>query len=528
MPSTFQFQPYRSDAPRTVADIMLTGGAQQAAAIRASGEARARAASAIGQDAAGTISTIQQERRDAPIRALQVQNLQNETALGTAKVAAVNRAKLGQDVLATAVRQFGDDADKVVKFVSANGFSDLADGYLQTHDLLQKVRKGAIADQDSANAFEGEILSRIAKLDTPESKQAAWTAAQGSLRAHGLDTSSLSPTWDDAQAAEQIALYGPKPQLETVAPGGTVIDKNNPTAPLFTAPNPSAQETARHNSAMEAIAKLTAGRAEAAQRETERHNRAVEAETAKKDAAAASDVTQLTPEGLDAAAMMFAKTGQLPALGMGDKTTRKAIINRAAVMVPGLDVASAKADYDANRKSLDNIAGTLDTLESFSKAAGKNLDQFVELAKNLPDSGVPWANTPLRLLNDKLVGAEWAPAVNAARAVATREVARITGDPKLKGVLSDAARHEVDQLVPGDITFAQLKRVIPVIRRDMENVHGSLTEQKTAIQGRIKLGQSSSQGQSGGNITVTAPDGSVHAFATQAQADTFKSLAGIK
>lgn len=203
---------------------------------------------------------------------------------------------------------------------------------------------------------------------------------------------------------------------------------------------------------------------------------------------AKGDVTNLTPEGLDAAAMMFAKTGQLPALGMGDKTTRKQIINRAAVMVPGLDVASAKADFEANKKSLDNISGTLDTLESFSKASSKNLDQFVGLASKLPDSGVPWANTPLRYVTDKMAGGEYMPAINAARAVATREIARITSDPKLRGVLSDSARQEVDSLIPADITFNQLKRVVPVLLRDMANVHDSLSEQKTAIQGRIKLG----------------------------------------
>jgi hypothetical protein len=209
---------------------------------------------------------------------------------------------------------------------------------------------------------------------------------------------------------------------------------------------------------------------------------------------AKADVTQLTPEGLDAAAMMFAKTGQLPPLGNGDRETRKKIINRAAVMVPGLDVASAKADFDSNRKSLDNITGTLDTLESFSKASSRNLDQFVGLASKLPDSGVPWANTPLRYVTDKMAGGEYMPAINAARAVATREIARITSDPKLRGVLSDSARQEVDSLVPADITFNQLKKVVPVLLKDMANVHDSLSEQKTAIQGRIKLGQTPAPG----------------------------------
>lgn len=199
----------------------------------------------------------------------------------------------------------------------------------------------------------------------------------------------------------------------------------------------------------------------------------------------------------------FATTGLIPPLGMGKAAAamRKQVIEGAAADFPNVTIASNAANFKANQDSLKNITGTLDTLESFSKAAGKNLDQFVSLANKIPDTGVPWANTPIRLLNDKMVGAEYAPAVNAARAVATREVARITGDPKLKGVLSDAARAEVDGLVPQDITINQLKRVIPVLLNDMSNVHTSLSEQKDAINSRI--------GVSGSTPAVTAPKFSV-------------------
>ena len=208
-----------------------------------------------------------------------------------------------------------------------------------------------------------------------------------------------------------------------------------------------------------------------------------------KAAQSQGDKTDLTPQGLDAAAMMFAKTGQLPALGMGDKTTRKAIINRAAAMVPGLDVAGAKADYGANQSSLKNVTGTLDNLTAFENTAGKNLDQFLSLAAKVPDTGSPWLNTPLRLLNDKMVGSENQAAFSAARDVALREIARVTNDPKLSGVLSDSARQEVSSLSPKDATFAQIKKVASVLKQDMANVHSSLSDQREAIQGRIKLGR---------------------------------------
>lgn len=202
--------------------------------------------------------------------------------------------------------------------------------------------------------------------------------------------------------------------------------------------------------------------------------------------AAAGDVTSLTPEGLDAAATMFAKTGQLPALGMGDKQTRKQIINRAAAMMPGLDIASAKADYGANTDSLKNVTKTLDTLTAFENTAGKNLDQFLALAAKVPDTGIPWLNAPIRSLNLAGLGSGEQAAANAARVVALREIARVTNDPKLSGVLSDSARKEVSDLSPESATFAQIRTVAQTLKNDMANVHSSLDDQKSAIVGRLR------------------------------------------
>lgn len=240
MPSTFQFEPYRSDAPRTIADIMLRSGDQQAAALRASGEMKARAAAQIGSEAAGTISAIQQERRDAPIRALQIHNLQNQTTEGDLQIQAHKRALMGSQVLAMAIKQYGDNPEQVGKFLVANGFNDVADGYVKTQDLLSSLRKGDIADQDAAHAFEGEALKRVIGITDADpavqqqKRQAAWTALQGGLKAHlgkHYDEAGLSPTWDDAQAQQQVALYGAKPEPFIIHEGDIVGDKGNLSGP---------------------------------------------------------------------------------------------------------------------------------------------------------------------------------------------------------------------------------------------------------------------------------------------------------
>lgn len=216
---------------------------------------------------------------------------------------------------------------------------------------------------------------------------------------------------------------------------------------------------------------------------------------------------QLTGQSLDMAAENYFSTGQLPT-GMRSPAMSASIINRAAALHPNgtNDLAGNRAAYEANKKSYDNVTGTLDTLTAFENSAGKNLDQFLGLVGKLPDTGVPWLNTPVRLLNDKLVGNEWAPAVNAAKEVGLREIARVTNDPKLSGSLTDSARQEVQNFSPTNATLPQIKNVLNVLRTDMKNVEGSLGQQKADIGTRLGIKPSSSQ------ATGTAPSPSTKVY----------------
>jgi hypothetical protein len=194
----------------------------------------------------------------------------------------------------------------------------------------------------------------------------------------------------------------------------------------------------------------------------------------------------LQGDALDQSADRYLQTGQLPA-GMRSPGMAAAIINRAAQRGQGQSIAANTAAYGANKASYDNVTKTLDTLSGFENAAVKNIDMFKSLTSKLPDSGVPWINTPLRLLDEKAVGAEWMPAINAAREIANREVARVTNDPKLAGVLSDSARQEVSSMNPKDATLAQIMHVTDLMKQDMANVHSSLAMQKDDIGKRLGI-----------------------------------------
>lgn len=238
----------------------------------------------------------------------------------------------------------------------------------------------------------------------------------------------------------------------------------------------------------------------------------------------------LTPSARDQMATYFATTGQLPNLGMGAAVaqTRAEIINRAAEMFPNVTFASNAANYQANKASLKNVQGTLDTLSAFENSGLKNLKMFTDAAAQIPDTGIPWLNVPVRMLDEKLVGDQNMSVVNAARQIGLREIARVTNDPKLSGVLSDSARKEVQDFSPTNATLPQIIAVAKTLQQDMANVHSSLSDQRDAINNRIGTNPTAKPAGGGaassGGYSVTDGNGKVHPFATQAQADAFKAL----
>lgn len=280
------------------------------------------------------------------------------------------------------------------------------------------------------------------------------------------------------------------------------------------------KETARHNAEMEKIANLTAGRETARDAEIRRHNLATESQN--------EAAPTLTPEAVKLTARQFAMTGNLPPMGMGKTgaAMRATIINAAADEYKGLDLASQKAAYEANKKSLDGLQKQRDAISAFEQTASKNIDIFLDTAGKVVDTGSPLANGLLRQASGKLLGSPDQAAYDAARQVAVNEIAKITSNPNLSGTLSDSARHEIEAFNPQSATLAQSVKVMRLLKQDMANRASSMDDQIKAVQQRIATPPGQSSG--GGAVTVTDPQGGTHTFPSQAAADAFKAKAGIK
>lgn len=212
-----------------------------------------------------------------------------------------------------------------------------------------------------------------------------------------------------------------------------------------------------------------------------------------------SVTVQLTPGGQAIYDRALQTTGQPIAIprGPGGQQVISAL-NRIGANDPTINLGSTKADYKADSGSLAGLQKQRDAVGAFEQTASANLNLFLSAASKIPDSGVPWVNTPLRMLTSNVVGSENMAAVNAARQVANNEIAKVTSNPTLAGTLSDSARHEVEAYNPQNATFKQTLAVANILRQDMANRRVALDQGIAQIKGRI----------SGNPNTAGAPDNS--------------------
>lgn len=197
----------------------------------------------------------------------------------------------------------------------------------------------------------------------------------------------------------------------------------------------------------------------------------------------------MTPEAFDQAAEKYYQTGTMPQMGRNAQgmALQRAVMNRTAELHPGASLAEGSAEYAANKDSLKKLQTNLDSVSAFENTALKNIQLFRDQAKKVIDTGIPLLNAPLRGAA-KLLGSQDQAGFETALQVANNEIAKVTSSPGLSGVLSDAARKEVEAYNPKNATVGQAMHVADILTQDMANRHQSYQQQINDIQSRMKGG----------------------------------------
>lgn len=190
--------------------------------------------------------------------------------------------------------------------------------------------------------------------------------------------------------------------------------------------------------------------------------------------------------------------------------------NAAVKADPTFNPQRAEAEF-AVAKSPTNV-GFFGSAKSLTDKGG-TLDQLETVGKEIPQHDLPALNT----IDDwrKAASGDGPIAKYAATALGVADdYAKVMGG----GQGSDTSREQALKLIGPNQSPQQRADAVQGIRGAV----GSQQESRIGNNRVLKAMYGNQQG-GGGEITVTAPDGSVHPFDTQQQADNFKKLiAGAK
>lgn len=489
-----RYEGYVSPHAGTIADLILRRGEQSARSTENLAAIQARAAETRGNAWAGAVGSIGEIARGIPLQIAENRERQSITAARDARTRletdSVDRAAQGEKMLQESIARHRTEEGTDFAAVAADVAQFDPDAATKFLTLAEKTKAGrdALKAQKLAAAKEAaRIEAEIAdSAETPED----FLATVGLYHADGLiDDATVANITQAIQSQPWEALkpriVGRSPEYQAAAATRKKDAEELAKTEAETAKikNQPAEKPPNVGSLEDFLVKKYGPTPSAAQIVSGRR----EFEAAGRAPQPADEIVELSPEGQDAAAMMFAKTGTLPPMGTGKAAAaaRTKVINRAAVLMPGLDVASAKADFGANQDSLKKLQGQRDAIGAFEETALKNLDIFIETAKKITDTGSPFFNKPIRAIQESGLGSAELTAFNTARRTVIPEFAKILANPGLSGQLSDSARHEVEEVVSGNATLKQTLAAADILKRDAANRRSSYDDQIAAIRQRI-------------------------------------------
>lgn len=196
----------------------------------------------------------------------------------------------------------------------------------------------------------------------------------------------------------------------------------------------------------------------------------------------------MTPDAIAVAAKRYNQDGTLPPMGMGKvgASNRIQIMNMAAKLDPNAAIAANKAQLNSDTASLKNIQKTYDASTAFSNTLDKNLTLLKQSAGDVVDTGSPFLNQPLRLIDKRIFGANGQVAYDVYTQTVISEASKILTSPQGTGNLTDQARKDMEAAVAPGATLGQIMTAGNALETDAKNKRDSYQQQIDVIKGRIK------------------------------------------
>lgn len=182
----------------------------------------------------------------------------------------------------------------------------------------------------------------------------------------------------------------------------------------------------------------------------------------------------LSPQAIELAAQQYYTTGQLPAMGMGAKSTtaREKVMNRAGEIAAsagttGADFVARTQFAKASQNELSALLRQRGLIMAFASTADQNLDAALELSKKVDRQGVPVINRWILAGRQSIQGDKDVTDFNIFNNRAVTEIARLTSSATGGGVSTDSARREAAQLLETAFTPEQYESAVKTLKQEV-------------------------------------------------------------
>lgn len=205
-------------------------------------------------------------------------------------------------------------------------------------------------------------------------------------------------------------------------------------------------------------------------------------------------ISSLGPEELNTMAE-FVRTkgpGVLGRFGL-NPADRQAVMKTVTAIngaegVSARDAAVELFNIEANRKSLDKMVPQYDAITAFEKTMENIGGKLTSIAKKVDSTGVPVAERWIRAGKRAVEGDADVTEFNARMQTFRTEAARVINNPNLTGVLSDSARHEIEDIIPNSSSYDQIERGVQTLISEGQTRRKYLDDQIGTAKARISKG----------------------------------------
>lgn len=203
--------------------------------------------------------------------------------------------------------------------------------------------------------------------------------------------------------------------------------------------------------------------------------------------------------------------GALSRFGLS-KEQRQAVIGKITELnnaegISARDGAVGVMALKADQASLNKMVPQYDAVTAFENTMENIGEQLVKIAEKVDATGVPAIERWIRAGKKSVTGDEDVIELNARMQTFRTEAARIINNPNLVGVLSDSARHEIEEIIPNSASAGQIKRGVKTLVNEAQVRRDEIEDQMRIIKGRMKQGAKKSEPAAPTEEPARAPAG---------------------